>query len=131
MCCTQCNVNAKYKCPVCRVPYCSVACYKEHKRNPCSAPPEPERETNATDQSEIEYEFPTEDTVAREILQLLEQSEELKNCLENPHVREILELLDGSPHPDRLIQQYMTEPIFAEFVDACLKIVQPQDKNER
>lgn len=59
-----------------------------------------------------------------------DQSTELKKCLENPHVREILELLDKSPHPDRLMQEYMTEPIFTEFVDACLKVVQPQDYQE-
>lgn len=50
---------------------CSVPCFKEHKQNPCSAPPEPKRETNDMQQSEIEYEFPTEDTVPIETLNLL------------------------------------------------------------
>ncbi|ETW06480.1 hypothetical protein, variant [Aphanomyces invadans] len=25
----------KYKCPLCRLPYCSTACYKVHKEVPC------------------------------------------------------------------------------------------------
>ncbi|XP_075977993.1 zinc finger HIT domain-containing protein 3 [Anticarsia gemmatalis] len=130
MSCIQCKQNAKYKCPVCRQPYCSVPCYKEHKQQPCSPPPEPPKQTNNTAQPEREYEYPTEDTVPIEKLKLLEQSEELKKCLENPHVREILELLDRSPYPDRLMQEYMTEPIFTEFVDACLQVVQPQDNKD-
>lgn len=57
-----------------------------------------------------------------------EQSADLKQCLENPHVRKILQLLDKSPHPDELMQEYMLEPIFTEFVDACLKVMQPPEE---
>ena len=63
--------------------------------------------------------------------QFTEQSTDLKKCLDNPHVREILELLDKSPYPDELMKEYMQEPIFTEFVDACLKVVQPQDDSNR
>ncbi|PKS09754.1 hypothetical protein jhhlp_004375 [Lomentospora prolificans] len=38
--CAVCNTNpGKYKCPRCRMPYCSVACNKAHKDN---HPPDPE-----------------------------------------------------------------------------------------
>ncbi|KAF4967283.1 hypothetical protein FSARC_5113 [Fusarium sarcochroum] len=38
--CGVCNVNPpKYKCPRCRLPYCSVACNKIHREN---HPPDPE-----------------------------------------------------------------------------------------
>ncbi|KAF9822632.1 hypothetical protein SFRURICE_012411 [Spodoptera frugiperda] len=129
MSCTHCEQVAKYKCPVCRVPYCSVSCYKIHKETPCSPPQEPPKETNYSNTKEIEYDYPTEDTVPIEKLKLLEQSTELKKCLENPHVREILDLLDTSPYPDELMKKYMQEPIFTEFVDACLNVVQPQSDN--
>ena len=34
--CRVCEANAaKYKCPSCRAPYCSVACYKNHQSVPC------------------------------------------------------------------------------------------------
>lgn len=29
----RCGADSKYKCPACGAPYCSVACYKEHKQN--------------------------------------------------------------------------------------------------
>ncbi|XP_059052214.1 zinc finger HIT domain-containing protein 3 isoform X2 [Achroia grisella] len=122
--CIQCGGIPKYKCPTCLQPYCSVLCCKEHKERPCSAPSKPE--VNALKETSINYEFPTEDTVPPEKLELL-KSTELKKCLENPHVRTILELLDKSPHPDELIQKYMQEPIFTEFVDACLNVVEPEE----
>jgi hypothetical protein len=38
--CTQCgSTDGKYKCPKCRVLYCSVACCKLHKENSCSSAP--------------------------------------------------------------------------------------------
>lgn len=52
---------------------------------------------------------------------------ELKKCLENPHVREILKSLDKSDNPEKLIQEYMLEPIFTEFADACLNVVQTKN----
>ncbi|XP_026761893.2 zinc finger HIT domain-containing protein 3 [Galleria mellonella] len=122
--CIQCGEIPKYKCPTCLQPYCSVLCCKEHKLNPCSAPSKPEV---CASKPSLSYEFPTEDTVAPEKLELLRNSTELKKCLENPHVRTILELLDKSPHPDELIQKYMQEPIFTEFVDICLNTVAPAE----
>jgi len=38
--CAVCHESlGKYKCPCCRLPYCGVACYKQHKASPCAAPP--------------------------------------------------------------------------------------------
>lgn len=56
-----------------------------------------------------------------------DQSQDLKKCLENPSLREILVTLDAAPEPDLLINKYMQEPIFTEFVDACLKVVEEKD----
>ncbi|XP_063624826.1 zinc finger HIT domain-containing protein 3 [Cydia splendana] len=129
MSCIQCGEQSKYKCPKCRQPYCSVVCCQKHKETPCEAPPKP----NATESEVVkkEYEFPTEDTVPQEKLKLLEESADLKQCLANPHVRELLKVLDSSPHPDALFQEYMQEPIFTEFVDACLKVVQPPEEDDQ
>ncbi|XP_045447938.1 zinc finger HIT domain-containing protein 3 [Melitaea cinxia] len=120
--CIECGKDSKYKCPICRQPYCSVACCKLHKKTPCSLPPQPQIDNK--EESPMTDDFPTEDTVPSEKLKQLEQSTELRNCLKNPHVRKILEILDSSAHPDLLISEYMQEPIFTEFVDACLNVVQ-------
>ncbi|CAH0398278.1 unnamed protein product [Chilo suppressalis] len=127
--CIQCNEPSKYKCPICRKPYCSVVCCKLHRSNPCIAPPTPNVES-PTEPSR-EYEFPTDDTVPVERLELLRQSVDVNKCLENPHVREILKILDKSAYPDELMQEYMLEPIFTEFVDACLSVVQAPDNEKQ
>ncbi|XP_039753392.1 zinc finger HIT domain-containing protein 3 [Pararge aegeria] len=124
MSCVQCSNESKYKCPTCREPYCSVACCKLHKEMLCSPPPQPPAPQEQPQNHTFEFDFPTEDTVTTEKLKLLEESKELRKCLENPHVRQILEILDTAPHPDVLINEYMQEPIFTEFVDACLSVVQ-------
>ncbi|KAL1216308.1 hypothetical protein V5N11_026787 [Cardamine amara subsp. amara] len=32
------KVVSKYKCPSCLLPYCSLACFKNHKETPCAKP---------------------------------------------------------------------------------------------
>ncbi|KAJ6687147.1 ZINC FINGER HIT DOMAIN-CONTAINING PROTEIN 3 [Salix purpurea] len=37
--CQVCNeAESKYKCPSCRVPYCSLVCFNKHKETPCAIP---------------------------------------------------------------------------------------------
>lgn len=123
--CSHCNTDAKYKCPTCTAPYCSVNCYKKHKEVPCKEIIHPKlKESPRT-----VYDFPTEDTVAPKKLELLGQSKELRNYLVNPYLRDILEELHQCQHPDALMEKYMQEPIFTEFVDECLKIVNPTNES--
>lgn len=49
---------------------CSVICYKEHKQNPCSTPSLP-KDVDNTKTRYIEYDYPTEDTVSLDKLELL------------------------------------------------------------
>nr|XP_037868219.1 zinc finger HIT domain-containing protein 3 isoform X2 [Bombyx mori] len=68
--CGTCRSDPKYKCPTCMVPYCSVACYKLHKQNPCIKPPSPPKQTIGVKQA-VENLYPTEDTVPLHRLNLL------------------------------------------------------------
>ena len=55
----------------------------------------------------------------------LGDSEELKSILLNKHLRELLtDLNEHDSDIDKKIEQAMQEPLFQEFSDACLKIVQ-------
>ncbi|KAK4115783.1 hypothetical protein N656DRAFT_826922 [Canariomyces notabilis] len=46
--CGVCSAQpGKYKCPRCSMPYCSVACNKQHKENHPPDPPPPERQPEA------------------------------------------------------------------------------------
>nr|CAG4650647.1 EOG090X0JQ4 [Sida crystallina] len=127
--CEICSNNPfKYKCPTCLIKYCSLVCYKLHKENPCQKPviakEDPVDIAGAT-----QYKYSTEDTVSIEKLQALGMSFyslKLKECLANPHVRNILnKLVACKGDADAAVKEAMQEPIFLELATACLKIVEP------
>ncbi len=55
---------------------------------------------------------------------------QLKNILSNPHVRTILSSLDSATNPSKLLHEAMQEPIFVEFVDECMKTLNPPTQDE-
>lgn len=57
-------------------------------------------------------------------------SQELHNMLCNRHLREMIREIDSSKDPGKLLGQAMQIPIFTEFADECLRIVEPQDESE-
>nr|SVE85895.1 EOG090X0JQ4 [Daphnia pulicaria] len=125
--CQICNLQLfKYKCPTCYIKYCSLLCFKAHKESPCEKPSSTPSETLAGECLPLTYKFPTTDTVPIGKLQALVQSDELKECLSNPHVRDILKSLVQSQTPEASITEAMKEPIFLELAHACLKIVEPE-----
>ncbi|CAD6206032.1 GSCOCG00010002001-RA-CDS [Cotesia congregata] len=127
-CCVCQENNSIYKCPICVQFYCSVTCCKSHKEAGCEVPL---AKVSAEPHESIKYNFPTEDTVPREKLELLGHSEEVKKCLENPHVRDIAQAILNNPNPTKAIALAMTEPIFVELADACLRVVEPIDTMNR
>lgn len=54
---------------------------------------------------------------------LLGSSEKLKYLLKNPHLRRMVTYLDSSAKPWDDVEKAMHEPIFKEFADACLEVV--------
>ena len=42
----------------------------------------------------------------------------------------MIKKIDSSEDPGKLLTQAMQIPIFTEFVDECLRIVEPQDENK-
>ncbi|XP_023710867.1 zinc finger HIT domain-containing protein 3 isoform X3 [Cryptotermes secundus] len=104
---------------------CSLNCWKEHQKIKCesvSLPNNTEEEIRIGSQK---YEHQTEDTVPLDRLKLLENSKVLQQILQNPHLQELLVSVDRSPNPDRAMQLAMQEPLFVEFADECLKIIEP------
>jgi hypothetical protein len=57
------------------------------------------------------------------------QSKPLRQLLQNPALQDMLLSLDSSHHPDSTISATMQKPIFTEFADKCLKIVEPENNN--
>ncbi|XP_025771577.1 zinc finger HIT domain-containing protein 3 [Puma concolor] len=89
--CVICLEKPKYRCPACRVPYCSVGCFRKHKG---------------------------ESAALRSLLLLF-----------SPHLRQLMVSLNQGDKA-KLMRVYMQEPLFVEFADCCLWIVEPsQDKD--
>ena len=49
-------------------------------------------------------------------------SEQLRDILCNPHLKNMLIELDKSDDPGKLLQKAMQIPIFQEFADVCLTL---------
>ncbi|XP_063225284.1 zinc finger HIT domain-containing protein 3 [Bacillus rossius redtenbacheri] len=120
------NEESKYKCPSCLIAYCSVGCWTSHKTAKCVARNGAARQANSAESlSTAHYTHTTQDTVPVEKLRLLEGSEGVRRLLKNPHLRDMLVAVEGSPEPAAALQTAMLEPLFVEFVDECLKVVEP------
>ncbi|XP_054610290.1 zinc finger HIT domain-containing protein 3 isoform X2 [Dunckerocampus dactyliophorus] len=112
---------------------CSVPCYKRHKDSclpvkqlePTTLPEA--KDAGRADTWSVEdllQEDDIPDKVPPERLQLLGQSEELKDLLCNPHLRHLLRSIDSADSKEEAMKAAMQEPLFVEFSDQCLKVVQ-------
>ncbi|XP_006983243.1 zinc finger HIT domain-containing protein 3 [Peromyscus maniculatus bairdii] len=137
--CVICLEKPKYRCPVCRVPYCSVTCFQKHKEqcNPEIRPVENRRtvapvntepeESKDDDESVADFlnSDEEEDRVSLQSLKNLGESATLRSLLLNPHLRQLMVNLDQGDDKAQLMKACMQEPLFVEFADCCLGIVEP------
>lgn len=61
---------------------------------------------------------------------ILDSDTEVNNLLANKHLRDLLMVIDKASNAEKIMQEAMQEPIFVEFADACLKVVDPENGNE-
>ncbi|NXO30119.1 ZNHI3 protein, partial [Cisticola juncidis] len=69
-----------------------------------------------------------QDRVPPQRLKLLGESQELRALLRNPHLRQLLLAIDSAPDKRSVLRRLMQEPLFVEFADCCLGIVEPPEK---
>lgn len=55
---------------------------------------------------------------------LSDQSKELRDVLCNPHLRQLLRSIDSADNKYDAMKSAMQEPLFVEFSDRCMKIVE-------
>ncbi|XP_077996170.1 zinc finger HIT domain-containing protein 3-like [Glandiceps talaboti] len=145
---------SKYRCPKCSMLYCSLGCYKQHKDSCLKIAESKDSTGNkleneavsekvyaetiqeqredgevwSDDSDREQYEMidDDEDRVAIEKLKKLGDSEELRALLQNRHLRDIISYVDDADNDSKnnVILKAMQEPLFTEFADECLKIVE-------
>ncbi|NXI80040.1 ZNHI3 protein, partial [Rhipidura dahli] len=140
--CAECGARgaARYRCPRCGSAYCSVPCCRTHRER-CTpdSPRQREREAAGHGPSpgparspgsleDVLGEEDEQDRVPPQKLQLLGESEELRALLLNPHLRQLLLAIDRAQDKSSLLRKFMQEPLFVEFADCCLRIVEPPEK---
>ncbi|KAM7231525.1 hypothetical protein CapIbe_016286 [Capra ibex] len=143
--CVVCLEKPKYRCPACRMPYCSLPCFRKHKEQckPATGPVEKKIRSalTAVTQKPVENEDDDDDSVAdflnsdeeedRVSLQTLKnlgESAALRSLLLNPHLRRLMVDLDQAGDKAELMRACMREPLFVEFADCCLRIVEPPQR---
>ncbi|KAM9598069.1 zinc finger HIT domain-containing protein 3 [Trichechus inunguis] len=143
--CVVCLEKPKYRCPACRVPYCSVTCFRKHKEqcNPETHPVKkkssslPIKTTKPVEDKDDESSIADflnsdeeEDRVSLQNLKNLGDSAPLRSLLLNPHLRQLMVSLDQGDDKAKLMRAYMQEPLFVEFADCCLRIVEPSQNED-
>ncbi|GJP52320.1 hypothetical protein CLOM_g11445 [Closterium sp. NIES-68] len=149
--CAVCRSQAaKYKCPTCLAPYCSVACCRTHKETPCQP-----REQPATAAAEAGATAPTtadgrdsspsanpSSSRAQQPVRPFEECEDedelswrlpcrtlreiaddsaLRQQLRDHDLQRLLLLIDKSPHPESALEAARSHPTFAKFLHQVQK----------
>ncbi|KAJ2001768.1 Zinc finger HIT domain-containing protein 3 [Coemansia thaxteri] len=133
--CTVCwEAASKYKCPTCRIGYCSVKCFKQHKLEPCIVPaatatsaPASTRATQTRERvpfglAELEAADDEEEKhrLTPADLGRLDDSAPVKELLMNPSIRALLEAVRKDPNPVEAIRALRQRPGFEALAQALI-----------
>eukprot|EP00743_Colponemidia_sp_Colp-15_P016474 GILK01020118.1.p1 GENE.GILK01020118.1~~GILK01020118.1.p1 ORF type:complete len:132 (+),score=10.05 GILK01020118.1:38-433(+) len=120
--CQLCN-NAphKYKCPTCGIRYCSVACFKVHKETPCAKTSE---ETSRKPEVVPVVQDEEDDCrVSDHQFQALVGSASIKQAVKSSDLQAILQGIDGAVDREKALENALSDPRFADFVDDVLTTI--------
>lgn len=111
---------------------CSVNCFKIHKTAQCDEIKSQRESQNRVLQFTEDREpqrmiFETVDTVPVSKLEQL-NNPAIKELLRNKHLRDLLKELNEARNPWKAMRVAMTEPLFVEFADECIKVVDQEDR---
>ncbi|POM66014.1 Uncharacterized protein PHPALM_18194 [Phytophthora palmivora] len=126
--CEVCTTaEAKYKCPTCRAPYCSLVCCKKHKETPCEPAPVPEKPQEppqpipapATAMNEDEEDADPAEKLTDQQMDVLRTSG-VKEMLANPAITQALTKIDSSQNKMKSLEKALLDPTFAQFMYQAL-----------
>ncbi|NXE38384.1 ZNHI3 protein, partial [Ptilorrhoa leucosticta] len=107
---------------------CAPESRREREREAAGQGPSPGPAASPGSLEDILSEEDEQDRVPLQKLKLLGDSEELRGLLRNPHLRQLLLTIDQAQDKSSLVRKFMQEPLFVEFADCCLSIVEPPEK---
>uniref|UniRef100_A0A8C6ZZ80 Zinc finger HIT-type containing 3 n=1 Tax=Neovison vison TaxID=452646 RepID=A0A8C6ZZ80_NEOVI len=145
--CVICLEKPKYRCPACRVPYggdvhlfmslseqCNPETRPAEKKIRSTVTAKTVKPTENKDDDESVADFlnsdEEEDRVSLQNLKNLGESAALRSLLLNPHLRQLMVSLDQGDNKAKLMRACMQEPLFVEFADCCLRIVEPSREED-
>ncbi|GMH25857.1 hypothetical protein Nepgr_027700 [Nepenthes gracilis] len=118
--CTE--AKSKYKCPSCRIPYCSLACFKKHKETPCATPTFPEEKSTIVElrgERQIYVDEPCE-VLQKDQLQSIASSSEIRDALKDEDLQKLICCIDGSSNAEDELAKAMEMDVFQIFTDKIL-----------
>ncbi|XP_031552890.1 zinc finger HIT domain-containing protein 3-like isoform X2 [Actinia tenebrosa] len=127
----------KYRCPSCYFLYCSLPCFKSHKENICELETgKRKKESENVDTGQQEGQISNdensedEDRLSLSDLKKLEKCGVIESMLKNKDIRKMITNIDGAQDPEMVLRTSMKEPIFMEFADQCLSVVESKNEND-
>ncbi|CAI5736448.1 unnamed protein product [Hyaloperonospora brassicae] len=115
------TTEAKYKCPTCRLLYCSLVCCKTHKETPCAPPAALEKPPVPTVTSAPPMPMDEEsERLTAEQLNGLRTSAGIKELLADPVVTQTLTQIDSSLDKTKALEKALLAPTFAKFLYQAL-----------
>ena len=124
------------------MPYCSLPCFWKHKEQckpatglvekkirPALTAKTKKSVENEDDDDDSVADFlnsdEEEDRVSLQNLKNLGESAALRSLLLKPHLRQLMVGLNQADDKAKLMRACMQEPLFVEFEDCCLSIMEP------
>ena len=138
--CEVCKqAESKYKCPQCRIPYCCVSCYKQHKESPgvceqlkaaSQAVSKPlNEELNENERQDARGAFEEDEEgyrIREEQIDRMVESKRLQEWLRDPRIREIIELVDGAEDREKVLDGAIeNNKEFSDFVEQLADVINP------
>ncbi|KAG7392766.1 ATP-dependent Clp protease proteolytic subunit 2, mitochondrial [Phytophthora pseudosyringae] len=128
--CAVCETaEAKYKCPTCRAPYCSLVCCKKHKETPCEPAPAPEKPQEppapVTAMDVDKEDVGPAEKLTDEQMGVLRTSADVMEMLANPAIAQALTQIDSSQDKMKTLEKALLDPTFAKFMYQALDEVVP------
>ncbi|KAL8170160.1 hypothetical protein V2J09_021964 [Rumex salicifolius] len=127
--CQVCNeAPSKYKCPSCRVPYCSLVCFRKHKEVPCTKLSTSDDITTAIPSPQKHEETPisvdkpifvdeTSDVLDKAQLEAIASSSEVKEALKNTDLQKFIRMIDRSENAEEGFEKAMGSDDFRIFTE--------------